>query len=231
MFGRRGCAGDQEEDSGGDRTHMLHRASNKLLAKIASDMQKPDGITVITEAEIRTRIWPLPVRKLRGVGPKTEERLSKMGIETIGDLAAVPSETLMERFGRSSGAYLNEAANGIDESPLVNWKPKTMSRETTFQHDVADRQVLFRTLALLAEEVAKEMCTEGYRGRTVTVKLRFSDFKTYTRARTLSAATDRKEEIRRAAFECFGRFDIEKKVRLIGVRVGGLAKRNNENKD
>lgn len=203
-------------------------APNKLLAKIASDMHKPDGLTVITEGDIRSGIWPLPVRKLRGVGPKTDARLGAMGIETIGDLATASRETLIERFGISTGTYLHEAAQGIDESPLViNWKPKTMSRETTFQHDVADRQVLFRTLALLAGEVAKEMGTHGYRGKMVTVKLRFSDFETHTRARTLPAATDRKEEIRRAAFECFGRFDIKKKVRLIGVKVGGLAKRNN----
>lgn len=206
-------------------------AHNKLLAKIASDMHKPDGLAVITEGDIESRIWPLAVRKLRGVGPKTEERLRAMGIETIGDLAAVPRETLTVSFGKASGAYLHEAARGIDESPLViNWKPKTMSRETTFQHDVADRQVLFRTLAFLAGEVAKEMGVQGYRGRTVTVKLRFSDFETHTRARTLPAATDRKEEIRRAAFECFGRFAIKKKVRLIGVRVGGLEKRNNGNR-
>jgi DNA polymerase-4 len=200
-------------------------APNKLLAKIASDMEKPDGLTIITEEDVATRIWPLPARKLQGVGPKTEEHLKGMGVETVGDLAALPLEILINRFGRSYGNYLFEAARGIDDTPLVTlWEPKSMSRETTFQHDVGNRQTLFKVLAELAGEVASGLKKEGYLAKTVTVKLRYSDFETHTHAKTLTNATSRAEEIKRAAFACFSHFELKKKVRLIGVRVSGLVK-------
>lgn len=200
-------------------------APNKLLAKIASDMEKPDGITIITEKDVAARIWPLPVRKLRGVGPKTEEHLKGMGVETVGDLAALPLETLTSRFGLSHGNYLFGAARGIDNTPLATfWEPKSMSRETTFEHDVANRQALFKVLAELAGEVAAGLKREGYQGRTVTVKVRYSDFETHTHAKTLPSVSYREEEIRRAAFSCFSRFELKKKVRLIGVRVSGLVR-------
>jgi len=200
-------------------------APNKLLAKIASDMQKPDGLTIITEDDIQSRIWPLSVRKLWGVGPKTEAHLKEMGIQTIGDLASLPLDRLIEEFGQSYGSYLYEASRGIDESPLVTyWEPKSISRETTFQRDVDNWQAIAKTLADLTKEVVTSMKEEGYQGRTVTVKVRFSNFKTYTRAKTLSGRTDLEEEIRKAAFECLGRFELKKKVRLIGVRVSNLEK-------
>jgi DNA polymerase-4 len=104
-------------------------APNKLLAKIASDMQKPNGMTILTEADIESRIWPMPSRKLYGVGPKSEEHLKKMGISTIGQLAALPLHFLVQNFGASYGQYLFEAAKGIDESPIVtHWEPKSFSR-------------------------------------------------------------------------------------------------------
>jgi DNA polymerase-4 len=197
-------------------------APNKLLAKIASDMQKPDGLTIITAKDIESRIWPLPVRKLWGVGPKTEAYLKSIGIETIGRLAATPLETLVEHFGKSYGSYLYEAARGIDESPLViHWEPKSTSREMTFQRDVDNWQVIARNLAELIREMVTDLKGSGHKGRTVTVKVRFSDFKTVTRARTLPAPSDSLEEIRKAAFDCLGRIDLkQKKVRLIGVRMG-----------
>jgi DNA polymerase-4 len=200
-------------------------APNKLLAKIASDMEKPDGITIITEEDVATRIWALPVRKLRGVGPKTEDHLKGMGVGTVGDLAALPLETLTGRFGLSYGNYLFGAARGIDDTPLATfWEPKSMSRETTFQHDVGNRQALFKVLAELAAEVAAGLKREGYQGKTVTVKVRYSDFETHTHAKTLLSVTCREEEIRRAAFACFSRFELKKKVRLIGVRMSGLVR-------
>lgn len=193
---------------------------NKLLAKIASDMNKPDGLTIISEEDIRKCIWPLPARKLWGVGPKTEVRLEEMGIQTIGQLAAVPLEKLIDEFGKSYGSYLFESSKGGDESPLVtNWEPKSSSRETTFQQDTDRWQTIARTLADLTKEVVDDMKRTGYKGRTVTVKVRFQDFKSCTRAKTLPAPTDSLEEIRRAAFHCFGRIELKKKVRLIGVRV------------
>jgi DNA polymerase-4 len=200
-------------------------APNKLLAKIASDMQKPDGLTILTEADIENHIWPLPVRKLWGVGPKTEAYLKEMGIQTIGDLASLPLEKLTEEFGPSYGNYLYEASKGIDESSLVtHWEPKSMSRETTFQRDVDDWQVIAKALAELTKEVVTGMKEEGYQGRTVTLKIRFKNFKTYTRAKTLDQFSDSAEAIRRAAFDCLRRIELTKKVRLIGVRVSNLQK-------
>lgn len=199
---------------------------NKLLAKIASDMDKPDGITIIaTGDDIRERIWPLSVRKIWGVGPKTETHLRSLGMETIGQLASKPLDALVETFGNSYGNFLYESSRGIDEAPLVtHWEPKSASRETTFQRDTDNWQVIARNLAELTREVVNDLKKSGYRGKNVTVKVRFSDFKTVTRAKTLQEATATLEEIRRAAFECLGRTELDKMVRLIGVRVGKLEK-------
>ena len=152
-------------------------APNKLLAKIASDMKKPDGITVIGEGDVQDRIWPLPVRKLLGVGPKTETGLKDMGIETIGALAARPLEELVGAFGNAFGAYLHEASRGVDDSPVVtHWEPKSVSRETTFHEDTGKWQVVARTIAELTREVAAELRESSTRGRNVTLKVRFGDF-------------------------------------------------------
>lgn len=195
-------------------------ASNKLLAKIASDMQKPDGLTIIAEKDIEGRIWPLPVRKLWGVGPKTEASLKTIGINTIGELALMPVDGLVETYGPSYGHYLHEASRGIDESPLVtHWEPKSVSRETTFQTDTNNWQTIAKTIAALAEEVVDDIKQKGYKGRTVTLKVRFSDFKTYTRAKTLNEPTDSIEDIRKTAFACLKRIELKMKVRLIGVRI------------
>ena len=204
-------------------------APNKLLAKIASDMQKPEGLTIITDLDIENRIWPLPVRKLWGVGPKTEAALRGMGIETIGGLAAVPLDKLIERFGESYGRYLYDASKGMDESPLVtHWEPKSTSREITFQTDTGNWQEIARTLAELTREVANDMKQAGYKGKTVTVKLRFSDFETHTRAKTLKNLTSSVDKIRATAFDCLRRFELKKQVRLVGVKVGGLKKDEKE---
>jgi DNA polymerase-4 len=205
-------------------------AQNKLLAKIASDMEKPDGLTIITGKDVEDRIWPLQVRKLWGVGPKTETYLKGIGIDTIGQLAAEPIEKLVGQFGSSYGSYLHEASRGIDESPLVtHWEPKSTSRETTFQRDVDNWQVIARNLAELTREVVNDLKQSGHRGRNITVKVRFSDFKTVTRATTLQSASDSLEELRKAAFDCLGRIELkQKKVRLIGVRVGRFESANAE---
>jgi len=200
-------------------------APNKLLAKIASDMRKPDGLTIIEEKDIEGRIWPLPVRKLWGVGPKTEASLKQIGITTIGELASLPVDTLIEMYGESYGNYLLEASQGIDESPLVtHWEPKSVSRETTFQTDTDNWQTIAKTIAELTKEVVDDIREKGYRSRTVTLKVRFSDFKTYTRAMTLTEPTDLLEHVRKAAFQCLGRIELKMKVRLIGVRLTQLIK-------
>ncbi|MHB8772638.1 MAG: DNA polymerase IV [Syntrophales bacterium] len=204
-------------------------APNKLLAKIASDLQKPDGVTIIGAGDVESRLWPLAIRKLYGVGPKTEASLKAMGVETIGQLAAFPREALVERFGNSYGGYLHEASRGSDESPLVtHWEPKSMSRETTFQEDVDNWQVIARTLADLAREVTVDLRENHTLARTVTIKIRFADFTTFTRALTMAGHTDSEEGIRKAAFACLKRIDLDRKVRLVGVRLSSLAKEPEE---
>ena len=198
---------------------------NKLLAKMASDMQKPDGLTILTDTDIETRIWPMSIRKLYGVGPKTEEHLKRIGIETIGQLAALPVETLTDHFGNSYGYYLYDASRGCDDSPLVtHWEPKSISRETTFQEDVRNWQVIARTLADLTREIVADMKEQGYKAKTIAIKIRFSDFATFTRAITISDFTDAEEEIRKAAFACLKRIDLKKSIRLVGVRTSNLKK-------
>lgn len=201
-------------------------APNKLLAKIASDMRKPDGLTVLTEDDIEGRLWPMPIRKLYGIGPKTEEHLKTMRIGTVGQLAALPVEVLVRHFGPSYGHYLFEAARGIDKSPLItHWEPKSFSRETTFQTDVRSWQTIARTIAELTREVVSDLARKGYCTRTVTLKIRYEDFRTVTRACSSHEPLKNEDEIRRMAFSCLKRVELTgRKVRLVGIRVGNLEK-------
>jgi len=201
-------------------------APNKLLAKIASDMQKPDGLTILTEEDIESRIWPMPIRKLYGIGPKTEAHLKAVNIETIGRLAGQSVDFLVSHFGPSYGHYLYEAARGIDESPVItHWEPKSCSRERTYQTDVRDWQTIARTIAQLTKEVVLDLADSGYAARTVTLKIRYGDFKTVTRACSVPAAIRKEDELRRLAFSCLKRVELKgKQVRLVGVRAGNLEK-------
>jgi DNA polymerase-4 len=200
-------------------------AGNKRLAKIASDLNKPDGLTMIGPGDLEAKIWPLPVRKVPGIGPKTEERLKQMQIVSIGDLAAMTLDELLARFGQSYGYFLYEAAHGIDERPLItHWEPKQRSRERTFQRDTSDWQTVAKVLAGLSRDVADELREDGLRARTIGIKLRFADFQTLTRDKTLTLATDSAELIRKAAFDCLKRIELKRPVRLLGVRVGALEK-------
>ena len=209
-----------------DLTCSIGIAPNKLLAKIASDMQKPDGLTIIKETDIQTRIWPLAVRKLYGVGPKTEGHLHALKIKTIGDLASLSLEECIKNFGQSHGNYLYRASRGIDNKPLItHWEPKSTSRETTFQRDITDWQEIARHLVAVTKRVVSDLHYDGYKGRTITVKIKFSDFIQQTRGKTLLNPTDSLDIIRKTAFDCLGRFELKKKmVRLIGLRVSGLEK-------
>ena len=212
-------------DETGGLTCSIGIAENKRLAKIASDLHKPDGLTVIGAGDLEASIWPLPVRKVPGIGPKTEERLKQLRILSVGDLAATPLEELLELFGQSYGYFLYDAARGIDDRPLITqWEPKQRSRERTFQRDTSDWQTVAKTLAQLSRDVAQELKDDGYRARTIGIKLRFANFETHTRDKTLTAATDSTELIRKAAFDCLGRIELNRPVRLLGVRVGGLEK-------
>jgi DNA polymerase-4 len=186
-------------------------------------MEKPDGLTVLTAADIKGRIWPLPVRKLIGVGPKTEAALARLGIATIGELAAAPFGLLVDQFGIARGTYLHGAAQGVDDSPLVTvWEPRSIGHEITFQADIAERARLIHVLGRLAREVAREAKADHLRGRTVTTRLRFADFETLTRQMTLPRATNAPRSVQRAAAWCLDRIPLVKKVRLVGVRLSRL---------
>jgi len=189
-------------------------------------MQKPNGLTVLTGNDIESRLWPLPIRKLYGIGPKTEEHLRAMNIATIGQLAAMPLKSLIQRFGHAYGRYLFEAARGIDESPLItHWEPKSFSRETTFQEDVKSWQTIAKIIAGLSKEILDDLIRKDCSARTVTLKIRFSDFHTITRACSAREAVRSEYAIRRLALSSLKRVDLEgKRVRLVGVRVGNLEK-------
>lgn len=199
---------------------------NKLLSKICSDLEKPDGITLLGIEDIQARIWPLPVRKINGIGPKASEKLAGLGIATIAELAAADPEFLQQNFGRSYGAWLHEAAHGIDDRPVVtSSEPKSISRETTFERDLhprLDREALSEIFTGLCARVAQDLKRKGYVGRTVGIKLRYDDFQTATRDFTLPDPVADAAAIRRAAGECLRRVPLDKKLRLLGVRVSAL---------
>ena len=201
---------------------------NKLLSKIASELDKPDGLTVLTEADIPTHIWPLAARKVNGIGPKAADKLLALGVRTVGDLAARPRAELIEAFGRSYGAWLQEVAHGRDDRPVVTHSdPVSTSRETTFErnlHAVRDRAALGEILTRLCTQVALDLQRKGWRARTIGIKLRFEDFKTVTRDLTLPAPVADGADIRRAAGECLKRVDLTRSLRLLGVRASSLTR-------
>lgn len=201
-------------------------APNKLLAKLCSDLDKPDGITVVTTGDIASRIWPLPARRINGIGPKAATKLTEMGVNTIGELAARDEFELMEVFGRSFGAWMHHAALGRDDRPVqTHSEPVSMSRETTFERDmhaVRDRDALGQVFTELCEHLAADLQRKKYVGRTIGIKLRFDDFKSATRDHTLAEPINDAAGIRRVAGTCLKRVDLSRKLRLLGVRVSGL---------
>jgi DNA polymerase-4 len=203
-------------------------APNKLLAKIGSELDKPRGLTVLHESDIPTRIWPLAARKINGIGPKASAKLAELGIDTIGELAAAAPALLVERFGRSFGAWMHEAAHGRDERSVVTEsEPVSISRETTFERDlhaVRDRAELSAIFTTLCEQLAADLARKGYAGRNIAIKLRYDDFRSVTRALTLPAHTMDAATIRRAAGQCLKRVDLSRRLRLLGVRAGALAR-------
>ncbi|MFT3719679.1 DNA polymerase IV [Pseudorhodoferax sp.] len=201
-------------------------APNKLLAKMASEFDKPNGISILHETDLEARIWPLPARKINGIGPKADAKLAALGIRTIGDLAARDRAWLVERFGKAYGAWMHEAAWGRDERPVVTEsEPVSVSRETTFDRDlhaVHDRAELSAIFTRLCEKVAEDLRRKGYAGRTIGIKLRYDDFRTATRDQTIAAHTADARAIRQAAGQCLKRVPLERRLRLLGVRVGAL---------
>ena len=201
---------------------------NKLLSKLCSEFDKPNGLTILGHADIPTRIWPLAAKKVNGVGPKGAEKLAAFGLHTVGDIAAADPDVLIQQFGKSFGAWLHEMAHGRDERPVVTWsEPKSISRETTFERDlhaVRDRAELGAILTRLCEQLASDLTRKGYASRTIGIKLRFDDFRSVTRDLSLPAHTLDAADIRRAAGLCLKRVDLTRRLRLLGVRAGALSK-------
>ncbi len=203
-------------------------APNKLLAKMASEFNKPNGIAIVQEDDVQTMIWPLACRKINGIGPKADEKLKSHGIGTIGQLAARDPQWLEQSFGKRTGAWLHAAAHGRDDRPVVTEsEPVSMSRETTFDRDLhalKDRAELGALFTQLCEQVALDLQRKGYVGKTIGIKLRFDDFQIVTRDHTGTHYTADAKEIRRLAGLCLKRAPLTKRLRLLGVRVGALAK-------
>jgi DNA polymerase IV len=198
-------------------------APNKLMAKIASDLDKPDGFYVLDQDGWLSAIGEKPVSLLPGVGPRTSERLAGIGIETIVQLAGADDGVLERSLGPRHGRDLRDRANGIGSETLTTErKRKSESRETTFSADVTDRVVLVETLERLAGSVCRSLEGHDSAGRTVTLKIRLRPFKTYTRSRTLDSPTRDPETVSTVARELLDRFDPNAPVRLIGVGVAGL---------
>jgi nucleotidyltransferase/DNA polymerase involved in DNA repair len=200
-------------------------APNKFLAKIASDMDKPDGLVVFPLEDVSRRLWPMPIRRLWGVGPKTGERLENASIRTIGDLLKVPSATLEKLVGKNGAGHLRALARGEDLRAVHrHHEAKSISEERTYGEDLHDPDAIDRALLARAEGVARELRRKKLQARTVHLKVRTGDFTTWTRSRTLPDPTDLAEGIVEAARGLF-RERIRLKghgVRLLGVGVSGL---------
>ena len=198
-------------------------APNKLLAKIASDLDKPDGFCVLTPERMLDAVGDRPAGLIPGVGPKTAQRLRAAGIHTVRDLATAGPEALGRAVGPRLGAELRARANGVDDRTVEpEREPKSESAETTFAQDVADVEVVWQTLDRLAARVCERLARSGYRGRTVTVKVRLRPFRTFTRSQTLEAPTNDTALVSPLARELLGRVELDAPVRLVGVGLSGL---------
>jgi len=199
-------------------------ATNKLVAKIASDEGKPGGLVVVRPGEEANFLSPLPVRKLWGVGPVTAQRLNALGVTTIGELSRLSLEQLVAEFGKSQGTSLYQEARGLDERPVEPYyERKSVSQEHTFPRDVRERGRLVEEIRRLSAGVAEDLRREGRPARTITLKLRRADFSTVTRSRTLPAPTDDEEVISTIATALFdGEWRAGEPIRLLGVRASNL---------
>jgi DNA polymerase-4 len=204
-------------------TASVGAGTSKLVAKIGSDLRKPDGLTVVPPGAEAATLAPLPVRRLPGIGPASEERLRRRGLATVGDLAALDLDELVELLGRAHGAGVHAAARGLDDRAVVpEREAKSASAEQTFATDLTDRRLLADHARRLTDRVAERLQRHGISGRTVTLKLRRYDFTTITRSVTLPQPTDVAAEIASAAVALLNAIDTSDGVRLLGVGVSGL---------
>lgn len=199
-------------------------AATKFLAKLGSARCKPDGLVVVPRDGAVAFLHPLPVSALWGVGEKTEAVLLRYGLRTIGDIAQTPLATLQRALGLAVGTHLHALSWGRDERPVVPYEPdKSIGAEETFARDVDDPVVIRRELLRLSEQVGSRLRSQGYAGRTIAVKIRFADFQTITRSRTLGEPTDVAREIYGVAGDLYAALGLDRaRLRLVGVRVEGL---------
>ena len=199
-------------------------ASTKFVAKLASTQAKPDGLLVVPIDKVTAFLHPLPVGALWGVGERTEERLVSLGLRTVGDLAHTPVETLTRALGQASGDRLHDLAWGRDERGVVpDAVEKSIGNEETFARDIDDPEMIHREILRLAQKVAARVRRQGHLGRTVVLKVRFADFTTITRSRTLDTPTDVGQVIYTTAVELYAALRLQRaRIRLVGVRLEGL---------
>jgi DNA polymerase IV len=200
-------------------------APNKFLAKVASARAKPDGLLLVAGERVEDFLHPLPVTALWGVGPHTAAALERLGLKTVGELAQVSRRTLERAVGTGLGAHLYGLARGVDERPVSPYEaPKSVGCENTFDHDLDARDAILREVLRLADRAAARLRAKTLCGRTVILKVRYSNFKTITRSRTLAEEVDSAPEIYAAARDMYARLDSDKaRIRLLGVSVTGLA--------
>ena len=199
-------------------------APTKFVAKIASDLCKPDGMQLVPDGTVQAFLEPLPVGRLWGVGAKTGETLGRMGIRTIGDLGATPEAILARLLGEQNARHLFQLAHGEDDRHVVPYEaPKSVSNEETFEHDLDEDQEILRELLALSGRVASRMRADGYRARTVTLKARLATFTTLSRSRTMPDATDVGADLYRVVSELYRALPGERRrIRLLGVAATGL---------
>ncbi|HPI22851.1 MAG TPA: DNA polymerase IV [Spirochaetota bacterium] len=204
-------------------TASIGIASNKSIAKIASDLKKPDGLVICPPGAERDFIAPLPISRLWGAGPKTVKHLESIGFRTIGDIANAPCDT-MEKIHGAWGVHLWQLANGLDDRPVdPTWERKSISEERTFMTDTDDRAEIDRAFLEIADELSRRMRRERLRGRTLTLKIRLEGFITHTRSATLTLGVNDMASLRDTAYALYGRFDRRgKKVRLLGIGLSNL---------
>jgi len=199
-------------------------AANKFVAKLASTLSKPDGLQVVPPSQVVAFLHPLPLGALWGVGERTEEVLSRLGLRTVGDIAVTPEATLQRVLGPAAGSHLAALAWGTDARRVQPKEPdRSIGAEETFAGDVDDPEIVTREILRLSEKVAMRMRKAGYVGRTITLKVRFSDFTTITRSRTIPDVTDLGRDVYGTATELFRALGLQRaRLRLVGVRVTGL---------
>lgn len=199
-------------------------ATTKFVAKIASARCKPDGVLVVPADQVLAFLHPLPVAVLWGVGERTEEQLTRLGLYTVGDIANTPAATLKRALGQATGGHLHTLAWGVDTRTVTAREPeKSIGAEETFDEDIDDPDVIHAKLLQLADEVGTRIRAAGYVGRTIAIKVRFSDFTTVTRSRTLTSPTDVTQELYETARALYDSLGLERvRVRLVGVRAEGL---------